>query len=50
MLFKFNKFWKTISILLGGWAFYGLCGYEMTVVTLLCLFLAVFLKDNAQTP
>ena len=24
MLFKFGKFWKTLSLILGSWVFYGI--------------------------
>jgi|TARA_Y100000296_G_C5054854_1_gene196736 hypothetical protein len=40
MLFAFNKFWKTLLILLSSWFFFGLWGYEFAIVTLLALILA----------
>ena len=40
MLFTFNKFWKTLLILISSWLFYGLGGYEFTLVTLVALILA----------
>jgi len=39
MLFTFNKFWKTLLILISSWLFYGLWGYEFTLVTLVALIL-----------
>jgi len=40
MLFAFDNIWKTILILGGAWAIYGLCGYEFTVITLLAALLS----------
>jgi hypothetical protein len=37
MLFAFDNIWKSILVLAGSWAIYGLCGYEFTVVTLLAV-------------
>tara|TARA_B100000686_G_scaffold230537_1_gene237931 strand:- start:604 stop:756 length:153 start_codon:yes stop_codon:yes gene_type:complete len=39
MLFKFNKFWKTILVMTGAWIVYACAGYEFTVITLLSLLL-----------
>jgi hypothetical protein len=39
MLFTFGKFWKTLLILSGAWALYGVVGYEFTVISLLALIL-----------
>jgi|TARA_Y100000310_G_scaffold320043_1_gene376039 hypothetical protein len=39
MLFTFNKFWKTLLILISSWLIYGLWGFELTIVTLLALIL-----------
>jgi len=40
MLFTFNKFWKTLVLVVGSWCAYGLWGYEFIAVTLLALLLA----------
>tara|TARA_R100001443_G_C3289939_1_gene162581 strand:- start:463 stop:615 length:153 start_codon:yes stop_codon:yes gene_type:complete len=40
MLFKFDNFWKVVSVVIGGWVFYGIWDFELTVITLLCLILA----------
>jgi hypothetical protein len=40
MLFTFNKFWKTLLILISSWGMYALCGYEFMVITLLALILS----------
>jgi len=40
MLFTFNKFWKTLLILISSWLIYGVWGYEFTMVTLLALIFA----------
>jgi|TARA_R100001163_G_scaffold21559_1_gene18351 hypothetical protein len=48
MLFKFGKFWKTISLLMGTWIFYGVFGFEFAVVTALSLILATNLKDTSK--
>jgi len=46
MLFKFDQFWKTTSLVIGSWIVYGLCDYEFTVVTLLAILLSFILKDK----
>jgi hypothetical protein len=48
MLFTFNKFWKTIGILLGTWIVYGMWGFEFTVVTLLALLYTTHLKSHTH--
>ena len=40
MLFKFGKFWQTLSLILGSWIFYAIWGFEMTTITLLALLVA----------
>jgi len=40
MLFTFNKFWKTLLILISSWIAYGFMGYEFVLITLLALILA----------
>jgi hypothetical protein len=44
MLFTFNPFWKTLLIMFGTWALYGVATFEFTVVTILALILAANLK------
>ena len=41
MLFKFGKFWKTLSLVVVSWIFYGIFGFEFTAITLLSLIVAV---------
>ena len=48
MLFEFNRFWKSILVLVGTWALYGLTGYEFTMVTLLATLLATKLNDTSH--
>jgi hypothetical protein len=45
MLFKFGKFWKTMSLLIGSWIFYGIFGFEFTTITLLAWILSLKLQD-----
>ena len=40
MLFSFDKFWKTIILLIGSWICYGIWGYEFCVITLLAILIA----------
>ena len=40
MLFSFDKFWKTLILLIGTWACYGIWDYEFCVITLLALLVA----------
>ena len=46
MLFKFGKFWKTLSLILGSWIFYGIFNFEFTVITLLALIVSVHVKEQ----
>jgi hypothetical protein len=46
MLFKFGYFWKILFTVIGAWVFYGLCGYEITVVTLLAFLVALKFKSS----
>jgi hypothetical protein len=39
MLFTFNKFWKTLLIVISSWGLYAISGYEFVIVTLLALIL-----------
>jgi len=41
MLFSFDKFWKTIGLLVATWIAYGIWGYEFCVITLLVLLISV---------
>tara|TARA_R100000008_G_C3553315_1_gene151728 strand:+ start:193 stop:345 length:153 start_codon:yes stop_codon:yes gene_type:complete len=42
MLFKFGAFWKFMAIIFSSWIFYGVFGFEFTVITLLA---AIFSKN-----
>ena len=46
MLFTFNKFWKITTLIIVSWIFYGIWGFEMTVITLLSL---IFAKGASTT-
>jgi hypothetical protein len=48
MLFSFNYIWKSILILAGSWAIYGLCGFEFTIVTLMAVLLALKFKTSTH--
>ena len=48
MLLTYNKFWKTIGVLLGTWIVYGMWGFEFTVVTLLALLCAMHLISHTH--
>ena len=48
MLFKFGKFWKMLSLVIGSWIFYGIFNFEFAVVTLLSLIIAVHLNDTEK--
>jgi len=48
MLFKFGKFWKTLSWIIGSWIFYGTFDFEFTVITLLALIAAFNTKAKAN--
>ena len=41
MLFKFGTFWKSLTIIVSSWVFYGIFGFEFTAITLLAAILAV---------
>lgn len=47
MLFKFNNFWKFFSIVIGGWVFYAIWDFELTMITLLSLILVSLHKENS---
>tara|TARA_B100000131_G_scaffold23237_1_gene22336 strand:- start:191 stop:343 length:153 start_codon:yes stop_codon:yes gene_type:complete len=47
MLFSFNYFWKLLLMLLGSWLFYGLWGFEFTIITQLSVLTAFYLKDDS---
>jgi hypothetical protein len=40
MLFTFNKFWKSIILVILTWICYGIWGYEFCVVTLLAVLIS----------
>jgi len=44
MLFEFNNFWKGLACVVGFWTFYGIWGFELSVVTLLSLIWATHLN------
>ena len=46
MLFKFGTFWKSLTIIVSSWVFYGIFGFEFTAITLLAAILAVNLKEK----
>jgi hypothetical protein len=48
MLFKFGKFWKATALIIGTWIFYGIWGFEFTVVTLLAAIFAFNLKSTTK--
>jgi hypothetical protein len=48
MLFKFGKFWKSISFIIGAWIIYGLFDFEFTVITLLALIVTYNFKDHTK--
>ena len=48
MLFRFEKFWKTTALVVGSWIFYGIWGFEFTVVTLLAAIFALNFKDTTK--
>jgi hypothetical protein len=39
MLFSYNNFWKTVTLMLACWGAYVVWGYEFTTVTLLAALL-----------
>ena len=48
MLFTFNKFWKTLSLITGSWIFYSIWNFEMVAITLLCLIVANNFEDSKK--
>jgi hypothetical protein len=48
MLFKFGEFWKTISVVVGSWIFFGIWGFEFTAITLLACILGINIKENIK--
>jgi|TARA_R110000824_G_C15183754_1_gene674024 hypothetical protein len=48
MLFKFGKFWKTLSLILGSWIIYGIFGFEFTAITLLSLIIAIHFNESQK--
>tara|TARA_B100000029_G_scaffold513916_1_gene614918 strand:- start:1309 stop:1461 length:153 start_codon:yes stop_codon:yes gene_type:complete len=48
MLFKFGKFWKSLSLVVLSWIFYGIWGFDMTVVTLLSIIVAVHIPEGRK--
>lgn len=47
MLFSFNYFWKALLVIVGSWLFYGLWGFEFTVVTQIALLVAFHFKADS---
>jgi len=47
MLFKFGKFWKTITLVISSWIIYGFWGFEFATITLLALILASSLQKTS---
>ena len=48
MLFKFGKFWKNLLFVIGSWIFYGIWGADLTIVTLLALFIAMRFDETEK--
>ena len=48
MLFTFNKFWKSLFLLVGAWATWAFIGFEFTAVTLLSLIVASNFQNNSS--
>ena len=48
MLFKFGKFWKTLSLVVGSWIFYGIFGFEFTVITFLAIITAFNVNEKLK--
>tara|TARA_R100000008_G_scaffold84698_1_gene72777 strand:- start:3447 stop:3587 length:141 start_codon:yes stop_codon:yes gene_type:complete len=46
MLFKFDKFWKTLLMVISSWVFFAIWGFELTTVTLLALIGSQYLKNE----
>jgi hypothetical protein len=48
MLFKFGKFWKSLSFVVGTWILYGAMGFEFATITLLALIFASNFNENTK--
>jgi len=48
MLFKFGKFWKIVSLVLGTWIFYGIWGFEFTTITLLAIIFGLNFNNTTK--
>jgi hypothetical protein len=48
MLFRFNKFWQTLALVIGSWVFYGIWGFEMTAITLLAVILGYSIDSKEK--
>mgnify|MGYP003120386107 CR=1 FL=1 len=48
MLFKFGKFWQTITFLIGSWITYGIFGFEFATITLLSLIMVVNFNEKQK--
>ena len=48
MLFSFDKFWKTIGLLIITWICYGIWDYEFCVITLLAILVATQFKKTTS--
>ena len=46
MLFKFENFWKTVTIVVGSWILFGIWDFEFAAITLLSLIFAKQLRDT----
>jgi uncharacterized membrane protein len=46
MLFEFSFFWKLILLMIVSWIFFGIWGFEFTVVSLLTAILATIAKKT----
>jgi uncharacterized membrane protein len=46
MLFEFSFFWKLILLMIVSWIFFGIWGFEFTVVSLLTVILATIAKKT----
>jgi len=44
MLFKFEKFWQTLAIIMSSWIVYGIWNFEFAIVTILAWILAIQLQ------
>ena len=49
MLFTFNYFWKALLVLIASWVFYGIWGFEFSVITLLTTMLIVQMKPRPNS-